>query len=186
MRDFQSPGRSTVYALNGMAATSHPLATLTAINMLREGGTAADAAVAAAALLGVVEPQSTGIGGDAFALYSPEGRRSDTWLITGLARRRWPPTLAGTSSAASRRFLLPAPTLSLFLAPSGCGPLFLERHGRKGLIRFCSQQFGWREGGYVVAPRVAWDWARNREKLRSGVNTDAYFLFGGEPPKVRT
>ena len=35
-----------------------------------------------------------------------------------------------------------------------------------------------------ATPRVAWDWARNREKLRSGVNTDAYFLFGGEPPKV--
>src|SRR5260370_12824327 len=73
MRNFVLAGRSTVHAENGMVATSHRVGALTAIEVLRSGGAAADAAVAACALLGVIEPQSTGIGGDCFALVQPRG-----------------------------------------------------------------------------------------------------------------
>ncbi|MDP7424002.1 MAG: gamma-glutamyltransferase [Rhodospirillales bacterium] len=71
MRLLDQPGRSTVHSMDGMAATSHPLSTITAVQTLMSGGNAMDAAIAAVATQCVVEPQSTGIGGDMFCLYKP-------------------------------------------------------------------------------------------------------------------
>ena len=97
-RDFHLPGRSPVIACDGMAATSHPLATQAAIETLRAGGNAADAAVTAVATLCVVEPHMTGIGGDCFCLvarpgqpvwgYNGSGRAGAGRLDRGAASRR--------------------------------------------------------------------------------------------------
>src|ERR1700746_1107360 len=86
IRDFHFPGRSPVMACEAMAATSHPLATQAAIETLRAGGAAGDAAVSAVALLGVVEPAMTGIGGDCFCIVSKPG--APPWGYNGSRRAR--------------------------------------------------------------------------------------------------
>jgi len=180
MRNFEFPGRSTVHAQNAMVATSHPLAALAAIEVLQAGGTAADAAVAACALLGVIEPQSTGIGGDCFALIQPRGE-GKIFAYNGSGRA----PLAANAAWYLERGIRAVPLTSAH-AVSIPGAVdawqtILRNHGKFGFDRLLQPAIKAAEEGYVVAPRVAFDWKNQFEKLKKGTNTERYLLPHGKP-----
>ena len=180
MRNFHFAGRSTVHAQNAMVATSHPLAAMTAIDVMRSGGTAADAAVAACALLGVIEPQSTGIGGDCFALVQPKGEGKIT-AYNGSGRA---PKAAHASWYLERKInSVPLTSAHAVSIPGAVDAwqTILRDHGKLGLDTLLQPAIKAAEGGYVVAPRIAFDWKNQFEKLKNGTNTARYLLPQGKP-----
>ncbi|MBU93308.1 MAG: gamma-glutamyltransferase [Chloroflexi bacterium] len=88
MRNIYIPGRSNVLGTNGMAATSQPLSSLEAISILKKGGNAIDAAIAASAVQSVIEPGSTGVGGDCFALISLNSKKPVAVNGSGIAPKK--------------------------------------------------------------------------------------------------
>jgi gamma-glutamyltranspeptidase/glutathione hydrolase len=181
MRDFQLPGRSPVYATHGMAATSMPAATLTALDVLRAGGNALDAAVAAAAVQCVIEPQSTGIGGDCFCLYAPAGA-AKVYALNGSGRA---PAAADIDWYESRQMAVLENTSAHAVTIPGAvnaWETLLKAHGRKGLDELLRPAIQHAEDGWPVHPKVSWDWARSVPKLRKGGS--AHFLPNGEAPKA--
>jgi gamma-glutamyltranspeptidase/glutathione hydrolase len=180
MRDFNMPGRSAAMAANGMAATSHPLATLAALDVLRAGGNAADAAIAAAAMQCVVEPQSTGIGGDCFVLYSRGGglpvALNGSGRAPAKARVEWYAEHGIHDIAINTPHAVTVPGA----VDAWC--VFNREYGTRPLAELLEPAARAAEDGYVVTPRVAADWQRNQAKLRDPV-TAQLFLPGGKPPE---
>src|SRR5437588_201639 len=151
IRDFHLPGRSPVYAREGMAATSHPLASLAAIETLKAGGTAADAAVAAVAVLCVVEPAMTGIGGDCFCLVAkPE---QPVWGYNGSGRAAAAVTTEKLLAQGMPR-KIPAISAHAVTVPGAieAWESILQSHGRFGLDRVLQHAIGHAENGFAIAP----------------------------------
>jgi gamma-glutamyltranspeptidase/glutathione hydrolase len=180
MRNFHLPGRSTVHAQNAMVATSHPLAALTAIEVMRAGGTAADAAVAACALLGVIEPQSTGIGGDCFALIQPRGEGKIV-AYNGSGRAPMAATAEWYLEHNIKTIALTSPHAVTIPGAVDAWTVILRDHGKFGLDSLLQPAIKAAEEGYVVAPRIAFDWHNQFEKLKKGTNTGRYLLPHGRP-----
>jgi gamma-glutamyltranspeptidase / glutathione hydrolase len=179
-RDFQLPGRSPVIACEGMAATSHPLATLAAIETLREGGSAADAAVAACGVLCVVEPHMTGIGGDCYCLVSQPGK--PVWGYNGSGRAGAKASLEPLRTKGMSEI---GASIHAVTVPGAveAWEQILKTHGRFGLDRALGRAIKYAEGGFPVAERVAWDWQRHIPRLQANPGATKHYLFNGAPPK---
>ena len=181
MRDFNIPGRSAAVAANGMVATSAPMATLAGLDVLRAGGNAMDAAIAAVAMQCVVEPQSTGIGGDCFVLYSKKGALPVALNGSGRA-----PAKATVEWYAERQIgQISTQTAHAVTIPGAVDAwcTLNWEHGSRPLAELLEPAARAAEDGYRVTPRVAWDWMRNEWKLHDPV-TAAVMLPGGKPPGI--
>ncbi len=179
MRDFHLPGRSPAFATGGMAASSMPAATLAALDVLRAGGNALDAAVAAVAVQCVVEPQSTGIGGDCFCLYAPAGS-GKVVALNGSGRA---PAAASIEWFESRGLRALENTSAHSVTVPGAVSAWetlLAAHGTRGLDELLRPAIRYAEEGFVVPPRLAFDWALLADKLRK--NDAAAFLPHGRAP----
>ncbi|MDQ2094209.1 gamma-glutamyltransferase family protein [Rhodalgimonas zhirmunskyi] len=183
MRDFHFPGRSPVLAENGVCATSHPLAAKAAVQVLEDGGNAMDAAIAGAVLLGICEPQMTGIGGDCFVLFKPAGSEQIK-ALNGSGRAP-----AAASAAALRERGLDA--VPLYSAEAVTIPTAVDAFcrlntdwGKLDLARVLAPAIHYAEAGVPVAPRVAFDWPEAAKAL-SGHGLKHYMPWG-EPPAVGT
>ena len=180
MRDFQSPGRSAVHATSGMCATSHPLAAHVALNILQEGGNAADAAIGAGVLLGFCEPQMTGLAGDCFVLLKPAGEERVV-ALNGSGRAP-----AGLDAGAMRaRGLTAVPTYGIeAVTLPGAVDAFCRLSadwGRMELARVLAPAIRYAEEGVPVGPRTAFDWA-----LADHLQGDArrHFLIDGRAART--
>ncbi|HJQ19328.1 MAG TPA: gamma-glutamyltransferase family protein [Gemmatimonadaceae bacterium] len=175
-------GRSPVYAPNGVAATSQPLATSAALDVLRHGGNAIDAAVTAAGVLSVVEPMMTGIGGDMFALIwvAKEHR-----LVALNASGRAGSLMTREELLRRGRTHIPrgVETITVPGALAGWQAL-LDRYGTMKLAQVLQPAIGYAENGFVVTPVIANDWAMETNVLRRDPGARATFLRDSMAPKA--
>lgn len=181
MRDF-NVGRSAVYAEHGMAATAHPAATLAALDVLRRGGNAVDAAITACALLCVIEAQATGIGGDCFVLYAPEAGAPIGLNGSGRA-----PAAADVGWYAERGIAAIDPLGPHAVTVPGAIDAWTRLHadhGRLPWAELLQPAIKAAADGYILSPRVAWDWSKLTDKLGRDPDAKALFMPDGRTPSV--
>ncbi len=182
MRDFHLPGRSPVFASNGLAATSHPLASLTAVSLLQAGGNAVDAAIGAAMVLNICEPQMTGLGGDCFALVKPAGGEE---VITLNGSGRAPAGLEAAALRDAGHKAMPIRDAAAVTVPGAVDALcrLSEAHGALPLSEVLAPAIRYAEEGVPVAPRTGFDWAIGaREGYLVNDAARRFYLQAGAAP----
>lgn len=182
MRDFHFPGRSPAHSTMGMVATSNPLASSTAINVLKDGGNAVDAAIAAAAVLGVVEPFQTGIGGDCFALLSIAGKK-----IIGYNGSGKSPQGAAFEWYLDNKFdQIPDYSPHAVTIPGAleAWSTLINDYGTMSLEDVLQPAITYAEEGFPIHSRASLDWSRSEGLLRNNEAASMVFLPGGKLPSV--
>src|SRR5215471_8050872 len=183
-RPASNPGgtRSPVLGMNGMVATSQPLASAAALRILQEGGNAVDAAITAAAVLNVVEPNSTGIGGDMFALvYMQQDGKP-----VGLNGSGWAGSKASVEFFNSRDLkgvpLFGMHSVTVPGAVAGWYKLH-ERYGKMPMGRILGPAVDYAEKGFPVSEIISNQWHRTEDRLRSTPDAARDLLPDGRAPR---
>lgn len=173
--------RSEVIARNGMAATSHPLATQAALDILKKGGTAVDAAIAADAVLGVVEPTGSGIGGDIFAIiWSAE--KGKLYGLNGSGRS--PRSLKLDYFREQGYEFIPSYG-PLPVSVPGCVDGWFEMHdifGKLPISNILQPAISYARDGFPVTEVIAYYLERNTAALKEFPNIKEVYMPGGKAP----
>ena len=175
--------RSMVISRNGIVAAESPLAAQAGVEMLERGGTAADAAVAANAMLGLVAPMSNGIGGDLFAIVY-DGK---TGKLYGLNASGWAPAGLSIEFLRSKGFRsMPERGIHSVTVPGAVDgwQRLLERFGRKKLAEVLAPAIRAADEGFPVTEMVGGIWGRSVDLLRANVNAAQTYLIADRAPRV--
>jgi gamma-glutamyltranspeptidase/glutathione hydrolase len=183
MRNFHFPGRSPVYGRRAMCATSHPTASLTAMEVLKEGGNAVDAAIATAAVLAVVEPHMTGIGGDCFALIAKPGLGKPI-ALSAAGRAPAAATAEWLATSGLQRIEPTAPHAVTVPGAIDGWTRLLADYGTLPLERVLAPAIDLAEHGFPVAPRVAADWADGVARISHHAGAWAHLFRDGAVPRA--
>lgn len=180
-----SSRRSNVLARRGMVATSQPLAAMAGLRMLLDGGNAADAAVATAATLAVVEPMSTGIGGDAFALFYDARGAPDSRItaLNGSGRAPAALHLVDLLNAGLREIALDSPHSVTVPGTVAAWADLLARHGSMPLSAVLQPAIEYARDGYPVSELIAASWQRGEARL-GRLPSGAELLPDGRAPRL--
>ena len=182
MRDLERPGRSPAHGVAGMAATSNPLSTSVAVDVLRRGGNAMDAAVAACAVQCVVEPESTGIGGDNFCLYAPEGSIADMIAFNGSGRAPAAATVDWYEKQGIKTIERQTPHAVTVPGAIDAWETLIRDHGTMQLGELLQPAIHYAREGFPVSSRVSVDFASQVDLLKKDPNAFRTYMPGGKPP----
>jgi gamma-glutamyltranspeptidase/glutathione hydrolase len=179
----RNTGRSVIASTNGIVATSQPLAAQVGISMLQKGGNAVDAAIAAAATIAIVEPMSTGLGGDAFALFAPNGNADRVTALNASGRSGSGMTLEAIQRLGIQEIpLFGGIPITVPGALDGWSQL-LNRYGSLELSDVLGPAIHYAENGFPVSEIIAHWWSQAVPRLEQTPEAAATFLVDGKAPR---